>query len=265
MNRGIVLFAYNSNDCDYLRMAQWTAKRANDFCDLPVTLITDAVGAKSTENAVFDRVITTESVAKNYRNGQLWYNSGRSRAWELSPYQDTIVLDSDYIINSRTLNRLFEIDNDFLCHNAVQFLMDEPAVEYIGKHGPPTLWATVMRFMRSARAEQIFSIMNMVEKNYNHYGNIYNFVPAPYRNDYALTIAHRAVSGAVPQAHDYIPWNLLNISSANRIDRLDNTRYRLTKHYPYNDNRKTWTLLRDLDFHMLGKQNCMEIMSDINE
>lgn len=258
MKTGIVLFAYNNEVTDYYEMARWTAKRAMEFCNLPVTVITD--NSDINKDNVFDQVIVENQTIINHRNGHQWLNCGRYKVFELTPYTTTILLDSDYIINSNTLRRLFEIPSDFLCHKNATFLMDDPQTETIGKYGPSILWATVVKFAKTRKTEQIFSLMSMIEQNWNHYQEIYNFSPGPYRNDYALAIALRTINGQIENSLDYIPWNLLNISSLHQVDRLDHTKYRLTKTYIQHNNKRSFTLLQNLDFHMLDKQNCLKIM-----
>ena len=50
MTRGILLFAFNTPNVNYVEMAVETAKRSNHFLNLPVTLITDNVSAKFRTN-----------------------------------------------------------------------------------------------------------------------------------------------------------------------------------------------------------------------
>ena len=44
-----------------------------------------------------------KSDKSNTREQQVWINKGRYQAYELSPYEETLVLDVDYIINSDKL------------------------------------------------------------------------------------------------------------------------------------------------------------------
>jgi len=41
MTKGILLFAFNNGTVDYYKMAVATAKRANQFLNLPVSVVTD--------------------------------------------------------------------------------------------------------------------------------------------------------------------------------------------------------------------------------
>ena len=115
MKRGVVIFAYNSGDIDYQSMAAWSADRIARHLGLPTTLITDVVPTDST--AFEDVVITTaESGGSRYfsdiGNNVIWFNGNRMDVYNLSPYDETLVLDADYVVCSDQLNLLFEISPD---------------------------------------------------------------------------------------------------------------------------------------------------------
>ena len=66
--------------------------------DLPQTVISD-IG----------------DIPKNFRSGyasgSVWYNCGRYLAYNLSPYDETLLLDTDYIVNSNKLLKTFSFSD----------------------------------------------------------------------------------------------------------------------------------------------------------
>lgn len=257
MTRGVVLLAHNSDTEDYYKLAVFTAKRINTYLDLPVTIITD-------ENSVtdytynFDKTIFTVPDKSNFRRKTNWINKGRYQVYEHSPYDETLLLDVDYQINSQKLLKTFEIPGDFLCHKDVHWFFDTNGPEHLHTTTLQTLWATVVRFNKCSRSEQVFGMIKMIQENYEHYANLYKFQPYQYRNDYALTIALKTVNGQLESNQDYIPWKLCHIGPQCRVYKETETSY-VIFHEDKKTQKRNYIKIRDMDFHMLHKKNFLEI------
>lgn len=268
MSKGVLLFAHNNEKVDYFAMAVATAKRANHFLNLPVTVVTDEKTDLSKYDYQFDDVVVIEADTSNKRDNNTWINKGRFKAWDISPYDETILMDTDYMINSDKLLTTFELYDDFMCHDRTSFLMwpDAPQ-EYLSNKAMNTLWATVMTFNKSDRTQQIFDCMGMIQKNYDHYSNLYGFVGGLYRNDYSLTIALRIINGHTDNKSDFIPWNLLHAGQNTKIMKNSNDEFN-TEYTVLYDNwqrgkiRKEYMTIKDTDFHVMNKRNFMELLSD---
>lgn len=257
MNRGVLLVAHNNQDADYYKMAVITARRVNQFLNLPVSIITDESSVSNLDYN-FDNTILVDPNRNNYRKSFNWINKNRYRVYELSPYDDTLVLDVDYLINSSQLLKSFTIDSDFICHNDVRWFFDMGHTEYLHARNFKTLWATVMRFKKGPRAQQIFQLIQMVQDNYEHYANIYKFMPYTFRNDYALTIALKTVNGHLYKSEDFYPWKLLHVSNAIKVYRETDTSY-VFMIDDKSTNKKAYLKVKDTDFHMLHKKNFLEV------
>ena len=61
MTQGVVMFAFNNEQIDYLAMAAWSAKNIRRHLNLPVCVITDVTDTSRTVD--FDQVVLTESPA----------------------------------------------------------------------------------------------------------------------------------------------------------------------------------------------------------
>jgi hypothetical protein len=266
MNRGALLFAFNSPKFNYFSMAEATAKRINHFLDLPVTVVTDTDSLPKNSTYTFDKVITTTPDKNNIRDWGIWINKGRYQAFEFSPYDETILLDTDYMVNSNSLLKTFELPTDFCCHDTTSFLM-QPGVaqEQLSSMSFQTLWATVIRFNKTTRAEQIFGCIEMVQKNFKHYAQIHGFIANTFRNDYALTLALRIINGHMSTASDIIPWNLTHIGKNTSVYRDSEDEFN-TQYTVMYDNwkrgkiRKEYITIKDFDFHVMQKENFMELI-----
>lgn len=259
MSKGVVLFAHNNENTDYYKMAVYTAMRANRFLDLPVTIITDVDSITDT-SYTFDKTITIEADRSNYRGKSSWINKGRYQVYDLSPYDETLVLDTDYMINSRTLLDTFKQPSDFVCYQDSKFLLSDQPNEMMNNQTLGIYWATVIRFNKSDRSKDVFKMIEMVQKNYEHYSNIHKFMGYMYRNDYALTIALRAVNGHIDNKQDAITGRLIHAGSNLTIERLDDTAYNVKIGVTTDGRTRTqYITVKDYDFHMLNKGNFMEI------
>lgn len=266
MKKGVVLFAYNSPKYNYYEMAEFTAKRVNHFLNLPVTLITDENSLPDNPKFNFDEIILNEPDKSNRREFGLWMNKGRFQAYEFSPYEETIVLDVDYIINSSKLLDVFRFYDDFSCHDKTSFFMYPNAgQEPLSKNSFNILWATVIAFKKTSRSKQIFESIEMIQNNLQHYINIHQFIGGTYRNDYALTLALRIANGHKNSNSDFIPWNLWHVSKDSYLykntENQFNTEYTVMfDHHKNNKSRKEYITIKDFDFHLMSKDNFKNIV-----
>ena len=266
MTRGVILFAFNSPKYNYYEMALYTARRVKHFLNLPITLITDKESLPNIADKIWDKVITVTPDKDNFRDWGMWINKGRYQAYELSPYDETLLLDVDYVVNSNKLLSVFDLYDDFCCHNQTSFLM-QPGVsqELLSSYSYETLWATVVAFKKTDRAKQIFDTLKMVQDNYDHYANIHSFVGGVYRNDYALTLALKIVNGHSTNARDFIPWNLVHLGKNTQVTKSNEEEFDTTFKIVY-DNwqrgkiRKEYIDVVDMDFHIMNKDLFAEII-----
>lgn len=266
MKKGVILFAFNSPNYEYYKMAEYAAKRINYFLDLPVTLITNKESLISATGYDFDNIIISEADNTNNLNGKMWLNKGRYNAYDFSPYDETLLLDVDYVVNSNMLLKTFDLPGDFCCHETITYLMSEHSIkESISSNSFPSLWATVVNFKKTKRSKQIFDCIKMIQHNYEHYANIHNLDTETFRNDFALTLALRIVNGHTQVSSDIIPWNLIHLGKRIKIYKNDekefDTEYTIIyDNYIKNKLRKEYIVIKDMDFHVLNKDLYMEIL-----
>lgn len=257
MTKGVLLFAFNTPDVDYVKMANISANRINRLLDLPVTLITDITPKVNSHN--FDNILLLDSDDSNTKGNKVWKNKGRYNAFQLSPYDETLLLDVDYVVNSNQLNKVFDFYEDFCCHRTTHFLMQQKnKEEFLGTHSLQTLWATVVFFKKTTRMKLLFDCVKMVQENYMHYVNLHGMLSTTFRNDYAFTIANRILNGHIDDPTDFIPWNLTHVYNDVTVIKDADTEYRLYS----KKTKKEFIKIKDFDFHMLDKKNFMEVFNE---
>jgi glycine betaine/choline ABC-type transport system substrate-binding protein len=137
--------------------------------------------------------------------------------------------------------------------------------EMLSNYNFKTLWATVVKFNKTKRAENIFQSIKMVQNNYEHYANLHSFIASPYRNDYAITLATRIANGNTLTVEDLIPWNLVHIGKntivyKNNDDIFNNEYTIMFDNWQRGKIRKEYIIVKDMDFHVMNKENFMELV-----
>lgn len=212
MSKGVVLFASNNGAINYVKQARFLAKRIRKYMDLPTTLITtDDVRKKwPYMESSFDKIIYLPNAMRSYDNQKRYYdgdlhhrnllfkNRGRATAYELSPYHETLVMDTDFIICNDKLNQCFDNPHDFCIYDdATHIGIHNGTSEFknISDTSVKFYWATVMFFRKTSTNEIFFNLVKHIEENYLHYRSLYNFKSATYRNDFAFSIGIHIMNG----------------------------------------------------------------------
>ena len=213
--RGIMLFAFNNSELDYCKMAICCALSIkHNLVHNHVTLVTDQPSLDymmETNNKaykVFDNIIIQQTPTdKNIRTlyDSPWtqfetkfINGNRYSAYDLSPYDETLLIDVDYIVQSNALDMVWNSKEDVLINKSAVDLRYNKFHEKeinLSKTGIPMYWATTVYFKKSKKAELLFNMVQFIKENYSFYQNLYKFPGATYRNDYAFSIALHILHG----------------------------------------------------------------------
>jgi hypothetical protein len=208
-SRGVVVFAFNTT-IDYVAIADQTSRLISHTLNLPITLITDL---DSTPKFTYDRVVRIEKQGDTFKTEDMsfrWRNLGRHLAYDLSPYDETILVDTDYLVLDDSLLKLFATDFDYrlMHHNATPA---GASYEMMGETSLPFIWATVVLFRKTERARLFFDLVGRVQRNYSYYRALYNVREGNFRNDYAFAIANNIISGYTLNEDQGIPWSMFTI------------------------------------------------------
>lgn len=197
-SRGIVAFANNTADVNYVKIAQQTLSVASHVMKLPYTIISndDLLFENSRYN--IDTMQFTE-----------WRNSGRYQAYELSPYHETLVIDVDYLILDNNLLKIFDTSWDYLLQrNSHSLVQQMPSM--MGPNSLPYVWATVFAFRKTPRSQLFFELVGRIQNNYGYYKALFNIQERNFRNDYAFAVAD-IIMNAYTVGKNSIPGTMLNV------------------------------------------------------
>jgi len=256
MTVGALLFAFDS-EIKYTKLAVECAKRIKQYLDIPVTLVTNI---KLDTNIFENQILVTKPDGKNKRywtdTGEVtsWYNFGRNSAIDLTPYDRTLLIDIDYIVNSDSLRSLLNCTQPFLCHQYVHNAdLSKCQIITLGSKNTQMWWATVVVFDKSVFSQDVFDCWKMVEQNYKHYANLFGFDYNNFRNDFALSIALLLANGnTIPDQCD-IPWPLLTADADIPVTYKDNTWWIEYKVHERGKLIPKKISLKNQDIHVIGK------------
>jgi hypothetical protein len=266
MTTGALLFAFNNEQTDYIGLAAWSAANIRRHLGIPVAVITDAVNDPRIE-LHFDQVVQARPEAggqrrfADYDATVTWFNASRVDAYWLSPWDQTLLLDADYVVASNALKVVLDSNHDFLAHRLAADATgrnDFKGLNYFGAYHMPMWWATVVMFRRSTSAQLIFDCMRMIRENWAHYRHLYQTGNSVYRNDHALSIALGTVNGHVT-THASIPWSLVSVLPDERLTSTGPDCYRID--FVDSRNQRCWIDLAGQDFHAMGKRHLGDIVA----
>lgn len=255
---GALIFAFDTEHTRYLDMAAWCAERVRHFLNIPVAVVTNNLAAKN--ETVFDHVIYADPLGENSRwfgdikQHVTWHNSNRVNAYNLSPWEQTLVLDADFVVNSDQLKLVLDSSQEFMCFRSAYDLA-RPNEEFLNTFGTyqfPMYWATVMMFRRSNTAQYIFDTMQLIRENWKHYRDLYHIAQPTYRNDYALSIALGIMSGQTLKV-DAIPWSMPSVVPESTVTCFDNNYFVID--YQDAQGKHKQVSFYGVDFHAMGKRD----------
>jgi len=253
-SRGCLIFAYNNETIDYEKIALLNAKLIRKHLGVDTTIVT---GNKETQN----------TRAFRYHDNEIetvaWHNTDRMTAYDQSPYDETILLDADYLILSNNLNNFWGNHSDFLCPNRVYDVTGTDSFhsdKNMSKTSFPMRWATCIYFRKTPFAKSVFDMMEQIRDNYGYYSMLFGFRADTYRNDFALSIALQILSGYTDR-NNHFHFPLASVSTYETIKsvRQDGTFVIQYKH----GESKALARVKGLDLHIMNKKQLFDVYDDI--
>jgi len=216
MNKGILIFAHNSREVDYILTAVVSGALAKRYLKVSISLVTDTstLDWAKTSNIyskveeIFDNIIIVDKpISDNTRilnDGTMWskiipfVNANRADAYSLTPYDRTLLIDSDFLIFSDNLSNYWDVDASLLISPTMNDIRgDRIGVldKWVSDEGIPLLWATTVMFTKNNESKLFFELVNYIRQNYDTFSLIYRFNPKIFRNDIAFSIAKHMLDG----------------------------------------------------------------------
>lgn len=225
MTQGILVIARNNSKIDYTKQAAFLADSVKKILNLPTSIITDSPEylEKNNYRDKFDKVIpivwTKDKLAddnsnvlskgdqhflRRYRDGTLSHqslqfkNEMRSGAFDVTPYDETLLLDTDIILMNDVYKHCFTQPHDFLIYDKSYDLAgfrDKYEFKFISDTGAHFYWATAVFFRKTQTNKIFFDLVQHVQENWYHYRSIFQIPASLFRNDFAFSIAVHIMNG----------------------------------------------------------------------
>jgi hypothetical protein len=185
-------------------------------------------------------------------------NTNRSLVWDLTPYDRTLLIDSDFLIFSDTLNQYWDVDEDILIGKSINDIYDQKRLGYHDKYVSDTgihlYWATTVMFTKNERSKSFFDMLQYVQEKYEYYGDLFRFSVRQYRNDISFSVAQHILSGFETDKNVGLPPVLTALG--NDILHSVDTNGKLTFLVsPSLDNNFCAAAIKGTDIHIMNKQS----------
>ena len=229
------MFAHNNDEIDYLKLAVMNALLIQKNLGMTkdqIAIVTDEPSMAWTSKDIGKRLINSAckhiiykekdrefkySNIRLYKDTNLspkslsFYNLDRCDAYELSPFDETIVIDADYLILSNKLNDCWGHNEDIMMNWHYEDIMTDRTFESLDRVSPLGItmyWATVVYFKKCDYAETFFNFVKHVKDNREYYVDLYKIPGSIYRNDYSFSIAAHMLSGLKDKGLPQLPFPL---------------------------------------------------------
>ena len=202
MTKGVLLFAHNNGLIDYVSQAIFCSEQIKKHLNLSVSLVTSNK-VPDDKKFLFDKIISVENTnttqIKSFSDGSmtkhtaLWHNFSRPNCYDLTPYDETIVMDTDYIVGNNHLLKCFQSNADFLINKDAEYINYQHREDLVDKNvsdsSIPMYWATVFFFRKTKKMKTFFELIKHIKNNWSFYRFTYQIIGQNYRNDHSFSIA----------------------------------------------------------------------------
>jgi hypothetical protein len=284
MTRGVLLFAHNNREVDYALLSIIAGSLAKKFLDVPVSLITDREtkdwmkesGIIDRAEAVFDKIILTPRVVtdntRKLNDGVEsklvpFINSTRCLAYDLTPYDRTLLIDSDFLILSNRLASYWDHPASVMVGESINDIVGN-RIGYLDKTvsetGPKLYWATTVMFSKDQEAKLFFDALKTVNQEYEVFADLYRYGTKQFRNDISFSIVKHIMDGFSTDTTTCLP-PLLTVQDKDMLIKVSGTQL----HFLLNSNQVPDTYfvgaIKDTDVHIMNKQSIIRNGIDLLE
>lgn len=216
--RGVLLIAYNNGKIDYEKLAIIAASNVKRHMkNNHVTLLTDVNTFEALKQELtpeqfavtFDHIIVEniehEHNTRMHRDSPWnefstqFNNKNKHSIYQKSPYNQTLMIDVDYIVGNNSLDVIFDTDYELSMYkDAVSVRNYKPRIweQKLHPDGIDMWWSTVVYWRRDSEVARLFfGIWEHVKENYQYYKWLYKFPGILFRTDYAASIAAHILNG----------------------------------------------------------------------
>jgi len=245
MTKGILLFCFDTDDLAYHKILERCVHLAKKNLKLEITVVTDFNTYRKCKPLGFINYKFIEPELGNKKNGQEWKNIDRHMAYDLSPYDTTLVIDIDYFLFSDNLKSFLDTKYDFLISKDAHDLSNRNSFDMRRFSMIDMVWATVLVFRKTKKTKMIFEMVKYVKEYYTYFLDLYRIKDRRFRNDYAFAIALEQLNGFI--TYDTMPLKLHTLPPDCKVVKIDDSGIA----WQYNDQIN---FINGQDVHVLNKE-----------
>jgi hypothetical protein len=279
---GIIIFSHNNGYIDYVKIACASAgyARRNLSGFDEICLITDDESLSDNQELVdmyFDRVIKIpvpkDSTMRMYHDTHSnkepakFINTNRGNVYDLSPYDETLVIDCDYFVMSNVLDGVWGSKNDFMITKHYTDISNDAKndITKISSTSIDMYWATILYFRKSKFSETLFKLVDIIKNNWQWYYIRYSCNTKLYRNDHTFSIAlHIITNGSNDTVPELPVYRLMNSFDTDKIFRIDGPANILML-TAMNKKSQNMVRLQQSDLHIMNKQSILNHIDNFFE
>jgi len=245
MTKGVLLFCFDTEEVKYHRILERCVYLIKKNLQLEITVVTNFSTFKKIKPLGFINYKFIEPELGNTKMGKEWRNVDRHLAYELSPYDTTLVMDIDYLPFSNDLRKFLDTRYDFLVSKTAFDLTGRNSFDQRRWSMIDMVWATVFVFRKGKKAKRIFETLKYVKDYYAYFLELYRIYDKQFRNDYAFAIALEQANGFI--TYDTLPISLPTLPPDCAVVQINDTGIAWRYHDQIN-----YTI--DQDVHVLNKE-----------
>jgi len=281
MSTGALIFAHNNDGVDYINLANFAASRITKFLNIPVTLVTDeAQDMDVYPNNNFQSIIKipSESATSNiklfhdgilFKTGLKWKNLTRNHVYNLTPYDKTLVIDSDYIINSDVLKPALSRSAEFQIYKECLDLAEWRSTDYfkrVNDQSIPFYWATAFIFEKTPATEALFELIGYIKANWNYFRVLYCIKSPLFRNDFAFSIAIHIMNGKTNgNFATELPGKMTYSLDVDVLHAINDTDMQILLQKKEYKGEYIMTKTSGLDVHVMNKYSLARVIGELND
>ena len=219
MSRGILQFVHNNGTFDYNKLAIASLLHIKYYLKENVSLVTDESTFKQMQQNysehvdLYDQIIFDETPMENnsrlYNEERITFkNFNRLLAYDLSPYDETIVVDVDYLVQSDALKLVWDspeplrINRESVSVNNLTWTDDKfrgVGKQRISDTGIDFYWGTVFYFRKCDEMKAFFDHTKYVYDNWSFFQKVHFTHEPNIRVDHILSMSiHAFESNTLP-------------------------------------------------------------------
>ena len=245
MKKGVLLFCFDTVDHKYHKILERCVHLVKKNLGLEITVVTNFETFKNLRPLGFINYKFIQPEIGNKKNGQEWKNVDRHMAYELSPYDVTLVMDIDYFCFTDNLKQFLDTGYDFLISKNAHDLSNRNSFDMRRFSMIDMVWATVFVFRKGNKARRIFDMVKYVKSFYSYFMDLYRITDKRFRNDYAFAIALEQANGFI--SYDTLPIKLHTLPPDCRVIGIQDDGIA----WHFNDQIN---YIKDQDVHVLNKE-----------